>query len=244
MLIFNKLGYKIKALTARDTDPGKAYNIWADFYDQQPDNLMLHLDELIIGELFKSVSIKDKRLLDFGCGTGRHWNKLYQFAPEKLIGVDISKGMLDVLKQKFPSADVYQIKDNLLNSIPTLSIDTIISTLTIAHIRDLNETIDTWDRILNPGGDLIITDFHPELLNGGGKRVFSISNKIIKIRNYVHSIESIEKIASSHDFICLKKIEKYIDESVKHFYSKQNALHVYEKYLGYPVIYGLHLQKK
>src|SRR5689334_24690216 len=36
MLIFNKLGHKIKSFASRDTEPGKAYNIWADFYDQQP----------------------------------------------------------------------------------------------------------------------------------------------------------------------------------------------------------------
>ena len=42
----------------------------------------------------------------------------------------------------------------------------------------------------------------------------------------------------------IKKVEKYIDENVRLFYEKQDALHVYEKYYGYPVIYGLHLKKK
>ena len=244
MLIFNKLGHKLKAITARDTEPGKAYNIWSDIYDKQPDNLMLYLDELIFQELLKSVSIRNKKVLDFGCGTGRHWNKLYNKDPEELIGVDISKGMLDVLKEKYPAASIHLTRDNLLDTITDHSIDTIISTLTIAHIRDLNEAFATWQRIIKAGGNILISDFHPELLDNGGKRVFTISGKIIRIKNYVHSLESIQKIADSYDFMIINKLEKHIDESLKPFYEKQHALHVYEKYIGYPVIYGLHLKKK
>ena len=244
MLILNKIGRKFKALTQKDTEPAKAYNLWSEQYDQQPDNLMLYLDGLIINELLESKSISNKIILDYGCGTGRHWNTLYQFDPKKLIGVDISKGMLDVLKQKFPNASVYQIKDNKLSDIAEHKIDTIISTLTIAHIHDLPEIFTTWNRLLKPSGDLIITDFHPDLLKDGGKRVFTISGKTIRIRNYVHSLKSIEDLANSFQFDIENKIEKYIDEEVKHFYEKQNALHVYEKYVGYPVIYGIHLKKK
>ena len=243
MLIFNKISHQLKGFTKRDTKPAKAYNLWSEQYDQQPDNLMLYLDELIVNELWGSISVLDKIVLDFGCGTGRHWNKLYQYGPKKLIGVDISQGMLDVLKQKFPAATVYQIKENTLPDIANQSIDTIISTLTLAHIRDLHEIFTTWDRILKPGGDLIITDFHPNLLQNGGKRVFTISGKTVKIKNYVHSLESIETLANSFHFTITGKIEKYIDETVKPFYEKQKALHVYEKYAGYPVIYGLHLRK-
>ena len=244
MLIFNKIGHKFKALTEKDTEPAKAYNLWSEQYDQQPDNLMLYLDGLIVKQLLESELIKNKVTLDYGCGTGRHWNNLYKFGPEKLIGVDISKGMLDVLKQKFPEAYVYQINNNTLSDIADHSIDTIISTLTIAHIQDLQEIFRTWDRLLKPGGDLVITDFHPDLLKNGGQRVFTKSGKIIKIRNYVHSLQSIEHLANNYQFTINRKIEKYIDETVKPFYEKQNALHVYEKYVGYPVIYGIHLKKK
>jgi ubiquinone/menaquinone biosynthesis C-methylase UbiE len=244
MLIFNKLGHKLKAITARDTEPGKAYNLWSDNYDKQPDNLMLYLDELIFRELLKSVSIRNKKVLDFGCGTGRHWNKLYNQDPEELIGVDISKGMLDVLKEKYPAASIHLTRDNLLDTIADHSIDTIISTLTVAHIRDLNEAFATWQRIIKVGGNLLISDFHPELLDNGGKRVFTISGKVIRIKNYVHSLESIQKMADSYDFMIINKLEKHIDENLKPFYEKQHALHVYEKYIGYPVIYGLHLKKK
>jgi Methylase involved in ubiquinone/menaquinone biosynthesis len=244
MLIFNKIGHKFKALTERATEPAKAYNLWSERYDQQPDNLMLYLDGLIINELLKPTSIRNKNVLDFGCGTGRHWNNLYKNEPQKLIGVDISEGMLDVLKQKFPDAFVYQIKQNTLPEIADHSIDTIISTLTIAHIHDLQGIFATWDRILKPGGNLIITDFHPDLLKNGGKRVFTISGKTIRIRNYVHSIQSIENLARSYQLTIERKIEKYIDKTVKSFYEKQNALHVYEKYVGYPVIYGIHFKKK
>ena len=38
-------------------------------------------------------------------------------------------------------------------------------------------------------------------------------------------------------------IEKRIDESAKPFYEAQNAMNVYEKWKGTPVIYGMLLKK-
>jgi hypothetical protein len=37
--------------------------------------------------------------------------------------------------------------------------------------------------------------------------------------------------------------EEIIDENVKSFYVKKNALHVYDKLKGIPYIYGLHLSR-
>jgi hypothetical protein len=37
--------------------------------------------------------------------------------------------------------------------------------------------------------------------------------------------------------------ELYINESVKHYYRHQNALAVYEKFKGFPVIYGMHFRR-
>ena len=41
------------------------------------------------------------------------------------------------------------------------SCDCIISTLTIAHIQNAEEAITEWNRVLKPGGQMIITDYHP-----------------------------------------------------------------------------------
>lgn len=92
----------------------EAYDAWADTYDYQPGNLMLDLDEQLFTELVKNTDLKNKRVADIGCGTGRHWQKLYSLNPKLIIGFDVSEGMLNQLKRKFPAALTQHITDNLL----------------------------------------------------------------------------------------------------------------------------------
>ncbi|HEU0063689.1 MAG TPA: class I SAM-dependent methyltransferase [Flavisolibacter sp.] len=227
----------------RGINAANAYNLWSPDYDHQPDNLMLHLDNIVFKELLGRISINNKNIVDFGCGTGRHWDKIFSDDPEEITGVDISEGMLAILKNKYPSASVYKINDNLLTKIESSTVDVIVCTLTIAHVKNINELFESWKRILKNGGDLIVTDFHPQLLNNGGRRDFKLSGKNITIKNYVHMVEEVEAAASANGFMLLNKQEKFINEDVRSFYEKQNALHVYQHFFGMPVIYGMHLKK-
>ena len=182
-------------------------------------------------------------MIDIGCGTGRHWEQILAQSPAQLAGYDVSDGMLTELKKKYPGADVQLATDNGLSGVPDQSVDVLISTLTIAHIENVERAFAAWSRVLKPGGALLITDFHPQVLAEGGKRDFIARKKRIVIRNYVHHLQAILRIARQHFFHVEFLKEKYIDESVKPFYQQQQALHVYERFRGKPIIYGLYLSK-
>ena len=98
----------------KDEQPEVAYNLWANSYDNQPDNLMLALDEEIFSGLLNTINIKNKIIADVGCGTGRHWKKIFDKEPQKLIGFDVSEEMLQMLKQKFPKAETHHLINNKL----------------------------------------------------------------------------------------------------------------------------------
>jgi len=224
-------------------EPAEAYDLWSTQYDRQPDNLMLHLDNLLFEHYLEIIPFSGRIILDIGCGTGRHWAKVMEQHPAQLVGYDVSDGMLRELKKKFPDADTHLVTDSLLSAIRDESADVIISTLTIAHIENIDEAIGAWSRILKIGGHLVLTDFHPAVLQAGGKRNFKTSGKTIEIRNYVHPIATIRESARRHDLVFIDYEEKLIDESVRHFYEKQQALPVYERFRNMPIIYGLHFQK-
>ena len=219
-----------------------AYDIWSDSYDAQPGNLMLDLDEVIFSSLVKDIHLQNKNIADIGCGTGRHWPKLYERSPKTLTGYDVSTGMLKELEKKFPSAIIRHITDNLLTEIRTASLDCIISTLTIAHIKNVEEAIASWARILKNDGDMIITDFHPGLLASGGKRSFRHENKNYVVKNYVHPVDEVKNIFIKYGFKIIKQEERFIDESVRSYYENGQAMDVFQKYKGMPVIYGLYLK--
>ena len=234
---------KNKLFKAKDTDPELAYNIWAASYDAQPDNLMLALDKEVFDGLLNTIELKDKILVDIGCGTGRHWQNLYNGGLQKIIGFDVSEKMLEQLQQKFPQAETHRLLTNKLPGIQDSSCDIVISTLAIAHIKDVKDALTEWCRILKSGGNILITDNHPTALANGADRTFKHNDKKIAIVNYVHSIEKIKNIAATLHLKVEKIIEKNIDDSVKSYYEKQQAIAVFEKWKHTPIIYGISLKK-
>jgi ubiquinone/menaquinone biosynthesis C-methylase UbiE len=151
--------------------------------------------------------------------------------------------MLSKLKEKFPGADVFKISEDAFDYIGDALFDTVISTLTIAHVKDIEATLNAWCSLLKPHAEMIITDFHPKMLAFGGKRTFSHNRKQMAVRNYVYPISTIKDILHENGFKVAAEDEFRIDETVKHYYANRNALPVYKQFKGFPVIYGIHLKR-
>lgn len=227
----------------KEIEPKKAYDLWAEGYDTESGNLMLYFDRILFENFLVKANLTGKRILDFGCGTGRYWKELLKVYPEKLIGCDISESMITKLKKKFPRSEVYIINNNNLHFFSDHSFDFIISTLVIAHIKNIEEIVIEWNRLLKKEGEIFITDFHPDALNRGAKRTFNNNGNMITIKNYTHPVEKVESLFSSLKFEIIDKDEKLIDENVKEFYTRKNALNIYEEFKNVPMIYSLHLRK-
>jgi ubiquinone/menaquinone biosynthesis C-methylase UbiE len=123
------------------------------------------------------------------------------------------------------------------------SFDAIVSTLTVAHIENIEQALRAWCTVLKPNAAIIITDFHPKLLAFGGKRTFRHNNVSLSVKNFVHAIGTIKDVLKENGFRVMAEEEIRIDETVKHYYTQQNALKVYEQFKGFPVIYGIHLKR-
>ncbi len=227
----------------KESEPAAAYDIWAESYDHQPDNLMLALDEALCTDLLRPVTVTGKVIADIGCGTGRHWKKIFDREPARLMGYDVSAGMLAILRQKYPASETYLLTGSALPELPDASCDLILSTLTVAHIPDLEAVLREWYRVLRPGGDMIITDYHPEALAKGGQRTFREGEKVIAVRNHVYPIRQIRALTSRLGLQEQLVVEKVIDETMKPYYEKQQAVAVFERFRGVRIIYGIHLKK-
>jgi ubiquinone/menaquinone biosynthesis C-methylase UbiE len=230
-------------LKPKEQDPAPAYDRWAAAYDNQPGNLMLDLDEEVFGELLNGSTVTGKTIADIGCGTGRHWKKIYDRRPARLIGYDVSAGMLAKLAGKFPAAETHLLSGNRLAELPDHSCDLVVSTLAIAHIPDPADALREWNRVLKPGGGIIITDYHPEALAKGGQRTFKYEGKTMAVKNYVHPVDRLRGMAKQLGWAEMRFSERVIDDSVKGYYERQNALRLFEEYKNIPIIYGIHLKK-
>ena len=221
----------------------EAYDIWAENYDAQPGNLMMDLDELLFIKMLATIDVSNKQVADIGCGTGRHWARIFKNSPACLTGFDVSPGMLAKLRGKFPAAQIYTVTDNHFAAIKNATYDVIVSTLTVAHIENLEGALNAWCRILKLKGDIIITDFHPDALAFGGKRTFKHNNTQIAVRNFVHPTATIKETLFKNGFTLISESEKKIDETVRHYYEQKNATLVYGKFKGFPIIYAMHFRR-
>ena len=243
MPIINALKQLFQPGRQPETEPAEAYDIWAESYDNQPNNLMLALDQALCQELFAQLPLSDSTIVDIGCGTGRHWPDLYSRSPARLSGYDVSEGMLNQLKKKYPHAETYLMSGVALTGLADDSCDLVLSTLTVAHLPDLTSALAEWTRVLKPGGHMLITDYHPAALAVGGQRTFREGDRLIAVRSQIYPIAQLLAAAHRLGLAEVTFIEKKIDESMRPWYEQQNALPVFRRFLGVPIIYGLHLKK-
>ena len=189
------------------------------------------------------VRVENAIIADIGCGTGRHWPEILAGNPCQLIGFDISRGMLTALNKKYPGAETYLLRDQLLNPLAAGYCDILISTLAIAHMPSLESIFSEWARVLKPGGEILLTDFHPQALKMGSRRSFSHEGKKLAVKSFIYPVEMIREKAQSMQLSCVYLEEQKVDGSMKAYYERKNALYAYEKFFGIPIIYGLILKK-
>ena len=234
----------VDKISSKPLEPRKAYNIWAETYDSENDNLVFKLDEGILISLLEKINLNGKSILDYGCGTGRNWERLLSFHPEKITGCDISPNMLEQLKDKYPEFDAYLIKKNSSLPLKSGSFYFILSTLVIAQVNNLEKIFHEWNRLLKPGGKILLTDLHPAILSAGGKRTFEKDGRIYEVKNYIHSIERIKNFCGNLNMEVSGFEERLISKETKDFYERKNALHIYKRFFGMPLVYGMLIEKR
>ena len=110
--------------------------------------------------LFASQIVKDKTVLDLGCGSGYGSFILKNTGhAKKVIGIDISSDAINYAKENYDDNDInFRIGDiRKLNSIKNNSIDIVVSFEVLEHIREQGKMLSEVKRILKKNGLLIIS---------------------------------------------------------------------------------------
>lgn len=115
-----------------------------------------------------------KTVLEFGCGTGVLGLRLAEEHAARLIFVDTSPAMLDVLRGKLaqaasgPKAAALEpgarIFEGELTGAPIAegSLDMAVSLMTLHHVPDVAGALSRLRALLKPGGLLLVGDLLPE----------------------------------------------------------------------------------
>ena len=160
----NVLPYKDKN-TSKKEQIAAMFNSISGKYD-----FLNHFLSLGIDILWRKRAVRllkkhqPKLILDIATGTGDFAIEALSLNPEKIIGIDISEGMLSVGREKL-------IKKNLTDKIELISgdseflpfkdnfFDAVIVSFGVRNFENLEKGLSDMLRVLKPGGKVVILEF-------------------------------------------------------------------------------------
>lgn len=212
-------------------DVNKLYTEWAKEYDKE-ENLVTFLEEQISGEFIGNV--KNKKILDYGCGTGRYAIPLAKKGA-KITAIDFTKGMLNIAKDKAKKAKVKIdfSQQDITNYKPKKKFDLIISMLVLDHIKNLRKVLGIINKASDLGTEVIISNIHPEMLRK------DLNEKTGKAQGYLregrqtnqfyHPLSEYVKLMLEKNFV-LTRIENLVYS--KEYYSNKKLFKKFKTFRG------------
>lgn len=146
-------------------------------YDpEKPDGIVVNLTSIL-------EKRKGKRLLDLGCGAGRHVVYMAKRGFESL-GADISKTGIELTKQKLKNRKLEaEIIKCDMKTLPYIisCFDAVVCVRTIYHqkLKEIQETISEIHRVLKRKG-LFLADFHSRRSSKYGKGIKVEENTFVQ----------------------------------------------------------------
>jgi len=185
-------GYKYWTMGAPINLDGKHHTIILNRdrikYDTDYDKIAVSYDTLFTDEasLFEDAEVIELckptgKVLDIGCGTGL---LLDHVQTENYTGIDMSKGMLEVLKKKHPDANV--INTTLEDFYPVEKFDTIVSLYGTPSYIPYKESMRML-KMLSPKGKIFLMYYDNDY--------FPVTHKALGINTkiYKHDLSVYEK---------------------------------------------------
>lgn len=145
-----------------DTRTVKAYD---DFADKWNDNISegRTISHICLEKpaMYKKVpDLTGKDVLCVGCGSGEECDFLKSKGANRVVGIDISKGLIDIAKNKYPEVEFY-VMDMEEMDFPYNTFDYVYSSLTMHYLSNWVKTLKNIRKVLKKRGVFLFSTHHP-----------------------------------------------------------------------------------
>lgn len=159
--------------------------------------------------------LQPKQILDIATGTGDFAIESLTLNPEKVIGVDISEGMLNVGRKKMKKRGFSEIIDMQSGDSENLhfednTFDAVIVAFGVRNFENLEKGLSEMNRVLRPGGRAVILEFSKptvfpfkQLYNFYFRWILPKIGKVVSKDNaaYTYLPESVNEFPFGNDFL-------------------------------------------
>lgn len=142
------------------------------------------------------LDLRDKRVLDVGCGNGYHMWRMWQAGAELVIGVDPNLLFLtqfEAIRRYLPDAPVWQLPFTLEElPEPTGGFDTVFSMGVLYHRRAPLDHLLQLKACLRPGGELVLETL---VIEGDEQQCLMPEDRYAQMRNvwFLPSVSMLER---------------------------------------------------
>jgi demethylmenaquinone methyltransferase/2-methoxy-6-polyprenyl-1,4-benzoquinol methylase len=208
-------------LPYKDKEGGKKQQVAEMFDNISPKyDFLNHFLSLGIDIRWRKKAVKmlkedqPKLILDVATGTGDFALEALALNPDKIIGVDISEGMLDVGRQKMLKKGlseriVLQSGDSEDLHFTDNMFDAVIVSFGVRNFENLKKGLEGMYRVLKPGGKVVILEFSKpkafpfkQLYNFYFKYILPGIGKLVSKDNsaYTYLPESVQQFPDGKEF--------------------------------------------
>ena len=204
--------------TSKKEQVAKMFNNISHRYDFLNHFLSLGIDKVWRKKAINFLQpLKPKHILDVATGTGDFALQALVLKPEKVVGVDISEGMLDVGRRKVRERkleNVVELRSGDSENLPfeANTFDAVTVGFGVRNFENLERGLTEIFRVLKPGGMAVILEFsrprRPPF-----KQIYSFYFKFI--------LPKIGRVVSND-----KAAYTYLPQSVEAFPDGEDFLHI------------------
>ena len=190
--------------------------------------------------------LKDKSILDLGCGYGEHCKMFIDNGAKEVTGIDISEKMLDVARRENSASSIEYINmpmEDIGCFIGKKKYDLVISSLAFHYVEDFSGVVEKVYKLLNDDGIFVFSQEHPlNSCHQGGDRWTRDENGqklYLNLANYgveceresVWFVDNVKKYHRTFSTIINTLVEKgFLIEKVIEPFPTEQILKEYPKY--------------
>jgi SAM-dependent methyltransferase len=148
-------------------------------------------------------------VLALGCGSGEECDYLKKRGAGRVVGVDMSRGLIEQAKYAFPDIE-FEVMDIEKIKFPEQTFDYAYSSLAMHYAEDWRNVLKPLHRVLKPEGVFLFSTHHPVNWGAGGPKEAGAKTSLLGFERTEDDSYTIYG-----DYLNSRKINNNLTEKIK-----------------------------